>query len=335
MSDISTTSWSELDASNSQQPPEGWPAGMNANAVEPSARMNMGAVKRFWNRINPTYLAALSTTDTFTLTPTQAFAGYGLQERLRIRFPSANTATSPTINISSLGPQLIRKYNGAGAVANLAAGDIQGQDHEMWWDGIQMVLTNPVLSLNSGTVTSVGLNSDTTQGLLVSGSPITTSGIFGAAIAPSRLLTKTLTSSDSVVAMDAAASNAPKTGLISTILAMIAQPFTKTPFVSAQQTITVGGQLILAHGLGTRPLIVSCELVCQTGELGYSINDVLLITNGQNDPSSHGISVVVDATNITIRYGSSVGAFQIIRKDTGDSGVITAANWKLVARGFA
>lgn len=146
MSDISTTSWSELDSGNNQQPPEGWPAGMNANGVEPCARMNMGAVKRFWDRINPTYAAALTTTDTYTLTPTVGPGGgttYGTYERWRARFPSANTTTSPTLNISSIGAQPIQKYVN-GAVVNVAAGDIQGQDHEVWHNGAVFILTNPV-----------------------------------------------------------------------------------------------------------------------------------------------------------------------------------------------
>lgn len=147
MSDLSSTSWSEIDASNNQTPPEGWPAGMAPNAVEPSARMNMGAMKRFWDRVNPTYAAALATTDTFTLSPTVGPGGgntYGLYERWRARFPSANLTSSPTINISSIGAIFLRKYSGGGAVINPFPGDIQAQDHEFWYDGTQMILENPV-----------------------------------------------------------------------------------------------------------------------------------------------------------------------------------------------
>lgn len=145
MSDISTTSWSEVDASNSTAPPEGWPAGMFPNAVEPSARMNMAAVKRFWNRVNPTYLATYnSSSDTFTVSETQTRAGYSLYERIATRFPSANTSSSPSILSSGLGAQLIKKWSGAGALTNLLVGDIQAQEHEYYWDGSEMVLLNPV-----------------------------------------------------------------------------------------------------------------------------------------------------------------------------------------------
>ena len=116
---------------------------MFPNAVEPSARMNMGAVKRFWNRVNPVYAATLSTTDTYLVSPAVAIGGYGLHERWRVRFPSPNSATSPTVNISSVGPQLLRKYNGDGSIVNLAKGDVQAQDHGFWWDGTQLILENP------------------------------------------------------------------------------------------------------------------------------------------------------------------------------------------------
>ena len=145
MSDISTTSWSEVDANNNQTPPEGWPPGMFPNAVEPTARMNMGAVKRFWDRLNPVYPATLATTDSFVVTPTVGIGGYGLYERWRARFPGPNTTTSPTVNISAVGAQLLQKYS-QGALVNLAVGDIQAQDLGFWWNGSQMVLESPAQS---------------------------------------------------------------------------------------------------------------------------------------------------------------------------------------------
>lgn len=181
MSDLSTTSWSEVDASNNQTPPEGWPAGMFANAVEGAARMNMGAVKRFWNRINPVYLATLTTTDTYAVTETQAMDGYRLYERRRTRFPNANVSSSVTVNHSSLGAIFFKKYDGAGNLVNIASGDIQAKDHDYWWDGTEMVLTNP---------------SSVTLGSTKKASP---------------------TSSDSVVIADAAAASAQKLALLSAI----------------------------------------------------------------------------------------------------------------------
>lgn len=145
MTDISTTSWSEIDASNTQSPPEGWPAGMFPNAVEGAARMHMGAMKRTWNRLNPVYTTTQTTSDAYVLTPSQAVTGYGLYERWRARFNIANASTSPTIVVSALGPLNFVKYSGGSKVA-LAGGDIQAQDHEFWYDGAgNALLINPAV----------------------------------------------------------------------------------------------------------------------------------------------------------------------------------------------
>lgn len=209
MTDISTTSWSETDSGNNQQPPEGWPAGMNANGVEPSARMNMGAVKRFWNRVNPTYLAALATTDSYTISPTQAITGYGLYETWNVRFPSPNTSTSPNILISSLPAQPIRKYS-ASSVTALAAGDIQGtQAQQIYWDGTEFILSTPASSIADAT--NGGLNFSAATGNVT------------AKIQPSDLATKASpTSSDSLVISDGAASSQAKSALISAMVASAA-----------------------------------------------------------------------------------------------------------------
>lgn len=175
MAEISNTSWTETDGGNVFPPPAGWPAGMFPNAVEPTAQAMMGAVKRFWNRVNPAYQASLSTTDSFVITPTQPITGYGLYERWRARFPSANITTSPTIVISSLPAQPIKKYNGSGGVVNVTTGDIQAQDHGIWWDGSEMILENPA----SIAAASQIANGATLQGTLQGSSGVVYVGFTG------------------------------------------------------------------------------------------------------------------------------------------------------------
>lgn len=154
MSDISTTSWSEVDNSNSQTPPEGWPsATMLPNQVEPTARAGMGAQKRWYNRLNPVYGATQSTADAYVWTPTQAITGYNLYEVLRLRMGIANGSTSPTLTGSSLPPQNIAKMV-ASSVTALAAGDIRAKDHEFYWDGTRYILVDPYQE--TGTFTGTG-----------------------------------------------------------------------------------------------------------------------------------------------------------------------------------
>ena len=153
MTDISTTSWSEVDANNNQTSPEGWPSvTMLPNQVEPSARMNMGGVKRFWNRINPVYAATQSTADSYVVSPTQALSGYNLYEKWNVRMGIANASTSPTLTIGSLPPQPIKKYTSAGLTV-LRANDIQAKDHSLYWDGTQFVLQDPDSPAELGTWT--------------------------------------------------------------------------------------------------------------------------------------------------------------------------------------
>jgi hypothetical protein len=54
MADLSdNTNWFETDASNNKASPNGWPEGMLPSGVNDTARGDKGALKRFWDRINP------------------------------------------------------------------------------------------------------------------------------------------------------------------------------------------------------------------------------------------------------------------------------------------
>lgn len=102
-----------------------------------------------------------------------------------------------------------------------------------------------------------------------------------------------------------------------------------TPYTSSQQTITTAGSLTLAHSQGTRPKHVHAYLVCQTAELNYTAGDVYILAYG-NQGNNQGMSIVADATNLVIRFGSAASVFSVINKTTGASSNITNANWKVV-----
>jgi hypothetical protein len=97
-------------------------------------------------------------------------------------------------------------------------------------------------------------------------------------------------------------------------------------FESADQTITSGGSLTIAHGLGYTPIWNNIWLVCQTAELGYTAGDIVLWTTGGNN---RGVSFVVDDTNAYVRYGSAVNVFELNNKTTGATASATNANWKM------
>jgi len=100
--------------------------------------MMMGALKRWWNRINATY-ASTGSANAYVLTPTAALAAYVTGEIYSLRANFTNTA-SATLNISGLGAKTIKKYTAGGKV-NLGAGDlVTGQPVQFCYDGTDMVM---------------------------------------------------------------------------------------------------------------------------------------------------------------------------------------------------
>lgn len=113
-------------------------------------------------------------------------------------------------------------------------------------------------------------------------------------------------------------------------------PF-QAAFESSQQTITAGGALTLAHGLGVKPKLYLGFLQCVTAEGGYSIGDEIAIGNVEYDTGSNGRYAMLrpDATNINVRFGNNSTVFDIWNNTTGAHLAATNANWKLVVRAWA
>lgn len=106
-------------------------------------------------------------------------------------------------------------------------------------------------------------------------------------------------------------------------------------FTSTDQTITSAGALTLAHGLGAVPKQIQLYLVAQNTVLGYTAGDIVLLNNSMANGANQGTSIVPDATNINVRYGSDTNAFQLIRKDNGVGAGCTNSDWKLRVRAWA
>lgn len=105
-------------------------------------------------------------------------------------------------------------------------------------------------------------------------------------------------------------------------------------FVSAEQTITSAGSLTIPHGLGAMPSLIQCRLVCISDEDNYVAGDELIISPDFLGITNAGLSIVPDATNLNIRYGSATQPFQQLNKTTGASGSFNKALWKLVVRAW-
>lgn len=105
-------------------------------------------------------------------------------------------------------------------------------------------------------------------------------------------------------------------------------------FESSQQTITTGGLLTLAHGLAAAPKDVSLDLVCVTGENGWSAGDrILNVSPHQADGVANRINAVyADTTNVYVRFSAASTCFTMGNKGTGSNSSLTNANWRLVVR---
>lgn len=100
-------------------------------------------------------------------------------------------------------------------------------------------------------------------------------------------------------------------------------------YFSGNQTISGGGSLVLAHGLGVRPKRVLIELICTTADIAYSIGDIVPYSVQTCDGvTTYGVGCVADATNLTVRQSASA-TWQLHRKDTGAQASITAASWRV------
>lgn len=136
MADISQSNWSETDASNNQASPNGWTSStMLPSQVEPTARGMMGAIKRFWNRINGTVTSA--GTNTVTLTYAVAPAAYVTGEGYTFKAGGTNTGAA-TLNVNGLGAKAIQ-YQGAALAGNEI---VIGRMAIVVYDGTQFQLIN-------------------------------------------------------------------------------------------------------------------------------------------------------------------------------------------------
>ena len=110
-------------------------------------------------------------------------------------------------------------------------------------------------------------------------------------------------------------------------------------FESAQQTITAGGTLTIAHGLGRQPKFIQVLLVNVTAQYGYTTGDDIHFQTGLYAASSasYGVQFHANSTNLLGQYGVSAGVFEILRRDgtPGTAAVITPGNWRIVVRAWA
>ncbi len=116
-------------------------------------------------------------------------------------------------------------------------------------------------------------------------------------------------------------------------------PVFSSEFVSSEQSIVLESRVVIAHGLGGLPKLLTGELVCKTAEFGYAVGDVYPIHNNvfsDGTPGAsqqHGVALTMNSTNVEVLVGEQI---QILEKTTPNDSMpnLTPANWRIVLRAY-
>lgn len=109
--------------------------------------------------------------------------------------------------------------------------------------------------------------------------------------------------------------------------------FTVGSFESAEQAIPAAGVLLtVPHGLGGVPRFVTVSLRCKISNLGWQVDDEILLNSILVASSNNGFTVGVNGTNIKYMSKGSISMHTI--SPAGNWDPITNANWRLVFRAW-
>lgn len=183
LNNTSTGKWYEVDASNTSPSPDGWPSGTYPNQVEPIGRSTMGAIKRFWDRINGTVTSGGSS-NAYTYTPVNVSypTSYVQGEEYTFLANFTNTGAA-TLNINSLGAKNLYKKTTSGVTA-LVGGEIQSGDLvKVQYDGTQLqIMSSMGSTLDDGSVTTAKLATNAVTTVKITDANVTTAKIANASV---------------------------------------------------------------------------------------------------------------------------------------------------------
>lgn len=230
------TSWSTSPSSNNAAPPNGWPEGMAAAAVNDTARQMMADLVREFQVNAVKVLASVAGTNTITGSLTPDLASYSAG--MMVIFTPANTITgAATLNIDSLGALDIQKANGDA----LVSGDLVA--------GIPALLL-----LDSGADDWILLNPQTLHGTAVTVDNAVTGGslsISGAATINGVLTT------DNTTADEAGFKGCPQNNQAGNYTLVLSDAGKSIRSEGSGATITIPSNASVAFPIGTTILIAA------------------------------------------------------------------------------
>lgn len=246
-------------------------------------------------------------------------------DSIELRIPAALlTELKTDIDAASTHIAAAAGAHAATAISNIPAGNIaattvQAALNEL--DGEKLAIANALSELTGTQATA-----RTNIGAAASGANTDITSLNAPALGAATATTQGAADNTTKVATTAMVQSA--------IAAIPSAAFTKS-YTSADQTITAGGSLTLAHSLGGAPVLMQAYLVAQNSVLGYTAGDITpAYFNEASTSADRGMSVVPDATNINVRFGAAANTFVILRKDTGAGALITNTDWKVRFRAW-
>jgi hypothetical protein len=335
-----------VDASNTARFPEN----QAPSTVNDGARALEGLLARADKDRNGS-VASTGSAGAYVMAANQTLSSYFAGMKLYFKANHANSTTA-TLNVDAIGAKNIFKPGSSGPTA-LTGGEIQnGQVVEVVYDGTQFLLMGgEYVAGPDGIITTRGDiiygDSSADAARLAVGSANTVLGSDGTDAAWGTVAVGALATGTDGELITWDASGNPTTVAVGTTTHVLtsngagaaptfqaAGPFSES-FESSNQTITSGGSLTLAHSLSSQPKLYQAYLECTSGEFGYSIGDEVCISQVSEGNTSKGVSIVPDATNMNVRFGSAAAAFQVLNKTTGASANATNGSWALIVRAWA
>lgn len=315
----------------------------------------------FWFKPSGTSMwggSAGGTANALTLTPTIPLTAYAAGVVYECLITATNTSSTVTVNISALGTKNVKASIGVGKV-NVPLGALQnGMIARFVYDGTDLILLN-VRAYNKGadiaTASTVNLDTATGDYVRLTGTTTVT------AITLSEGQERTchcnaafiLTNGASLIlptganittaAGDVFIVRGEASGVVRVVSYMRADGTALSGgaifseyFQSAEQTITSGGTLTLAHGLSSEPILLQAYVICKTAEFGYSIGDKICLSGFYTTSAtgtSNCVEMIPNATNIVCKIGNFFSVFDKTTPTTRPN--LTYSNWRLIIRGFA
>ena len=194
MADLSdNTNWFETDASNNKASPNGWPEGMMPSGVNDTARADKGALKRFWDRINPVQqVLPVGNMWTFTTSNTAYPTAY-VEGEIYTFLADADGVGGDQFQVNALGPKPIWKNTGPAWTPVLAKDIASAHSVSLIYNNSlasgsgAFILINPFVPISGDGAGGISVAGGVSLGSLTVGTVTVSGGLTAASISTNTL----------------------------------------------------------------------------------------------------------------------------------------------------